>query len=179
MYSDRIVKTRPKDHTLAILVYDEPGVFMRISNLFLKRNFNITTLTVSPSATAGLSRFTITFRGDDNTYEQMVKQLNKLVDVIKTSDMESKSSIVRDLCLIKVKTKDLHAQNQVMNYCQSYHGKVVDITQEEVVVELVGKPDKIDAFLELVRPLGIKEIARTGVTALTRGNKSVEDQKSK
>lgn len=169
MYADKVYPKHIHRHILSILVHDEPGVLTRISSLFFKRNFNINTLTVGPSATKGISRITISFFGDDRVYEQLVKQLNKLIDVLKVSDLLPHDSVIRDLCLIRIKTKDVRDQNQVMNYCHAYRARIVDISPEEVIVEMLGKPEKIDAFLEIVKPMGVKELARTGVTAMARG----------
>ncbi len=168
MYDDRKTVLHPHHHTLSLLVYDEPGVLSRIANMFMKRNFNINTLTVGPSTREGVSRMTITFIGDNRIYEQMVKQLNKLIDVIKVSDLPKNNSIIRELALIKVKAKTTAVQNQVMNYCQAYRARVVNMSQDNIVVEVVGKPEKIDSFIQLVKNIGIAEISRTGITAMSR-----------
>ena len=137
--------------------------------MFMKRNFNIDNLTVGPSTMENVSRMTITFQGDDKMYEQMSKQLNKLIDVIKVSDLPEVSSVIRDLALIKVKAKSINEQNQIMNYCHAYRAKIVNISPDEMIVEIVGRPSKIDAFILLVKKLGIVEISRTGITAMARG----------
>ena len=170
MYDDRRKTLHPHHHTVAMLVYDEPGVLSRIANMFMKRNFNINTLTVGPSTKKGISRMTITFYGDDKIYEQMVKQLNKLIDVVKVSDLPVDNSIIRELALIKIKTKTIDMQNQIMSYCQAYRANVVNMTQDNIVVEVVGKTDKIDSFIQLVSGVGISEVSRTGVTAMSRGH---------
>lgn len=119
MYSDRIAELNPHPHTIALLVNDEPGVFSRVSNLFMKRNFNINTITVGSSVRQGISKITITFFGDDRVYEQLVKQLSKLIDVVKTIDLPEQESVIRDLALLKVRTKKVEDQNQLMNYCKA------------------------------------------------------------
>lgn len=169
MYDPREKKLHPHKHTLAILVHDEPGVLARIANMFMRRNFNIDNLTVGQSGVEGVSRMTITFRGDDKMYEQMTKQLNKLIDVIKVSDLPESSSVIRDLALIKVKAKNVNEQNQIMNYCHAFRARVVNISQDEMIIEIVGRPQKIDALVQLVKRLGIVEISRTGITAMARG----------
>jgi len=174
MFDDAIRKLKGRHHTLAILVYDEPGVLARVSSLFMKRNFNINTLTVGPSSQQGVSRITISFFGDEKIFEQLVKQLYKLIDVIKVSNLPDKISIIRELALIKIHTKNLQAQNQIKMYCHSYKARIVNIAKDDVVVELIGKPDKVDSFLELVKPMGIREISRTGITAMSRSNINFE-----
>ncbi len=178
MYDDAKKTLDPHYHTVALLVHDEPGVLARIANLFLKRNFNISTITVGSSTIPDVSRITISFQGDDKIYEQIVKQLNKLIDVIKVSDLPKETSIFRDLALIKIRTDDVEVQNKVMNYCNAYRARIVNITPEEVIVEMVGKPDKIDAFLQLVKN-NLKEIARTGITAMSRSTINFEAVKKK
>ena len=168
MYDTKTHKLHPHNHTVALLVYDEPGVLSRIANMFMKRNFNINTITVGPSSKENISRITISFKGDDSVYEQMVKQLNKLIDVVKVSDLPPATSVIRELALIKIKVKDIHDQNRVMNYCQTYRANIIHITNNEIITEVVGKPEKIDAFLKLVKGQ-IKEVARTGITAMARG----------
>ncbi|PIN68529.1 acetolactate synthase small subunit [Candidatus Woesearchaeota archaeon CG11_big_fil_rev_8_21_14_0_20_57_5] len=170
MYSDKKEWHPSHRHVISLMVVDEPGVLTRISNMFFKRNFNIDTLTVSPSIINGQSRITLSFFGDDSVYEQLIKQLNKLIDVIKVSDLPKGDTVIRDLCLVRVTAKDAATQNQLINYCRFYRARIVDATHDDLMVEMVGKPEKIDAFLELVGPLGIKEVSRTGVTALARGN---------
>lgn len=178
MYDDAKKILNPHYHTVAMLVHDEPGVLARIANLFMKRNFNINTITVSTSTIPDVSRITISFMGDDKIYEQIVKQLNKLIDVIKVSDLAKESSIFRDLALVKIRTDSLEDQNKMMNYCQAYRAKIVNITPDEVIVEMVGKPEKINAFLQLVQH-NVKEIARTGITAMSRSSANFEEMKKK
>src|SRR3989344_5043438 len=170
MYSDNLRKQKIEHHTIAILVHDEPGVLTRISSLFMKRNFNINTLTVGHSANEGVSRMTISFLGDDRVYEQLVKQLSKLIDVIKIIGLPDKKSIIRELALVKIHTKNANEQKQVMSFCSAYRCKVISMTSKIIVVEIVGKPDKVESFIKLARTVGVKEVSRTGVTAMSRGH---------
>lgn len=179
MYTDKRTTLHPHFHTVAILVYDEPGVLARIANLFMKKNFNIDTITVGSSSKEGISRITICFFGDDNAYEQTVKQLYKLIDVIKVSDLPAFDSVLREVALIKIKSDSVNLQNQIMNYCHSYRARIVNINPNEVIVEVIGKPEKINSFIQLVKTIGIKEIARTGTTGMYRGNNNFEELKKK
>ncbi len=174
MYGDNIQKTKKHRHTIALLVSNEPGMLARIAGLFTRRNFNIDTLTVGVSTTPEVSRMTISFFGDDRAYEQLMKQLNKMVNITKVSDLPEKGSIIRDLVLVKVHTKNIDHHNQVMAYCNAHKAKVLNVSREDILAEVVGSPDKIDAFLELMRPFGIKEIARTGITGMSRGSTNFE-----
>ncbi len=174
MYDDNIQKTRKHRRTVTLLVSNEPGMLSRISGLFMRRNFNIDTLTVAASTTQEVSRMTISFLGDDKSSEQLTKQLHKIVNIIKVNDLPEQQSIIRDLALIKVHTKNLEHQNKVMAYCQAHKANIVNVNREDMVIEVAGSPAKIDSFLELVRPFGIKEIARTGSTGMSRGSTSFE-----
>lgn len=168
MYGNKNVNSESHCHTLGILVNDEPGVLTRISGMFMKRNFNIKTITVGASNLKGISKITVSFYGNDEVYEQLVKQLNKLIDVIKTTDLSGSTSVVRELALIKISVKNVQEQNQIMNYCRIHKARVVNVTQEDMIIEIVGKSDKIDTFYKLASTFGIKDISRTGVTAISR-----------
>lgn len=168
MYSDKKTRVHPHYHIVCILVTNEPGVLTRVSSMFFKRGFNIDTLTVSPTTQPGISRITVSFYGDDDTYEQLTKQLNKLIDVIKVSELLETESVVRDLCLVKIKVKDVSMQNQLLNYCQVYSARVAELSPHEMIIEIVGSHTEVDAFIELARGFGIREISRTGVTAMAK-----------
>ncbi|MAE42451.1 acetolactate synthase small subunit [Candidatus Woesearchaeota archaeon] len=174
MYGNKSQKIHGNYHTVSILVNDEPGVLSRIANMFMKRNFNIDTLTVGPSIKKGISRMTISFFGDDTIYEQLVKQLNKLIDVIKLNDLPINNSIITELALVKISAKNINEQNQVMMYCQAYRTRVINITHSDMIVEIVGRPDNIESFIQLTKNLGLREISRTGTTAMSRGHDSIE-----
>ena len=174
MFGDNIKRLDPHKHNVALLVNDEPGVFARISNLFMKRNFNIDTITVGASNMKGMSRITLSFIGDDIQYEQLVKQLNKLIDVVKTTDLPESRAVIRELALIKVNTKSEKEQTQIMNFSNAFRANVVNVGPKEMIVQITGKTTKVDSFIELVKPMGIVEVARTGVTAMARSNNNFE-----
>ncbi len=152
-----------------MLVEDQPGVLTRIAGLFARRGYNISTITVGKTAKKGVSKMVITVKGDTETLEQVEKQVNKLVDTIKVSEMRETSSVIRELCLLKISITDKKAKEEVLRYTKIYKTKIVDITQKAVTAELIGAPAKIDAFIDLMKQFGIKEISRTGVTAISRG----------
>ncbi|MCD6444076.1 acetolactate synthase small subunit [Candidatus Bathyarchaeota archaeon] len=162
------------EHILAALVEHRPGVLYRVSNMFRRRNFNIESITVGVSEIKDLARMTITVKGNELTVEQVIKQLQKLVDVIKVSRLDPDRSVVRELALIKVHTSDSKAKGDVVNYANIFRGRIVDVSRDSMIVEITGSPDKIDAFVELMRSYGIKELARTGVVAMSRGLKSLK-----
>lgn len=156
-------------HTIAVLVNDQPGVLQRVSGLFSRRGFNIESITVGPSEEAGLSRMVIVTPGDEHTLEQIEKQLYKLIDVIKVIDLSSKPMVARELALIKVKAEPPQ-RPEIMGVVDTFRASVVDIGTSSLMVQVVGDTDKIDAMIELLKPYGIRELSRTGVTAMVRGN---------
>ena len=174
MYDDNITHYRKHQHTITLIVSNEPGMLARVAGLFMRRNFNIEALTVAQSTKPEISRMTISFKGDDKVYEQLAKQLNKVVTIVKVSDLPPDISIIRELALIKIHTKGPEEQKQLMAYCQAHEAKVAHVNRDDMTVEIVGSPHKIDSFLELVKPMGIKELARTGATGLFRGNTGFE-----
>ncbi|AZN42948.1 acetolactate synthase small subunit [Paenibacillus albus] len=158
-----------KRHTIAVLVNDQPGVLQRVSGLFGRRGFNIESITVGTSEEAGLSRMVIVTTGDDNTLEQVTKQLYKLIDVIKVVDLSANPMVGRELALIKV-TADPTARPEILGVVETFRAAVVDIGTTSLMVQVVGDTEKIDAMIELLKPYGIRELSRTGVTAMIRGN---------
>ncbi|UQZ35337.1 acetolactate synthase small subunit [Paenibacillus sp. PK3_47] len=156
-------------HTLAVLVNDQPGVLQRVSGLFGRRGFNIESITVGQSEEVGLSRMVIVTLGDQHTLEQIEKQLYKLIDVIKVVDLGSKPMVARELALIKVKAEPSE-RPEIMGVVETFRASVVDIGTNSLLVQVVGDTQKIDAMIELLKPYGIKELSRTGVTAMIRGN---------
>jgi len=156
-------------HTIAVLVNDQPGVLQRVSGLFGRRGYNIESITVGQSEEAGLSRMVIVTNGDENTLEQIEKQLYKLLDVIKVVDLSSKPMVARELALIKVKSEPAE-RPEIMGVVETFRASVVDIGSTSLMVQVVGDTTKIDAMIELLKPYGIKELSRTGVTAMIRGN---------
>lgn len=158
-----------KKHTIAVIVNDQPGVLQRVSGLFGRRGFNIESITVGSSEEAGLSRMVIVTSGDDHTLEQVTKQLYKLIDVIKVIDLSSNPMVARELALIKV-TAEPAARPEILGVVETFRAAVVDIGTHSLMVQVVGDTEKIDAMVELLKPYGIRELSRTGVTALNRGN---------
>lgn len=160
------------EYILVAIVENKPGVLYRISNMFRRRNFNIESIVVGASEIKDLARMTITVKGDESTIEQIVKQLKKLIDVIKVSKLDINKSIIRELALIKVHTSDSKAKSDVINYANIFRGRIVDVSEDSMTIEITGSSDKIDAFIELMRVYGIKELARTGAVAMSRNFKS-------
>ncbi|WP_211746832.1 acetolactate synthase small subunit [Paenibacillus sp. Marseille-Q4541] len=156
-------------HTIAVLVNDQPGVLQRVSGLFGRRGFNIESITVGQSEEVGLSRMVIVTLGDEKLLEQIEKQLYKLIDVIKVVNLSSNPMVGRELALIKVKA-DPSERPEVMGLVETFRASVVDIGNTSLMVQVVGDTEKIDAMIELLKPYGIRELSRTGVTAMIRGN---------
>ncbi|MCR8657897.1 acetolactate synthase small subunit [Paenibacillus endoradicis] len=160
-----------KKHTVAVIVNDQPGVLQRVSGLFGRRGFNIESITVGASEEVGLSRMVIVSSGDDHTLEQIIKQLYKLIDVIKVIDLSANAMVSRELALIKVNAEP-STRPEVLGVVDTFRASVVDIATNTLMVQVVGDTEKIDAMIELLKPYGIREVSRTGVTALNRGNVS-------
>ena len=158
-------------HILVVLVEDRPGVMQRISGLFRKRNFNIDSITVGHSEKPGISRITLMVAGDESVLEQVTKQLNKLIEVIKITKLEDENSVTRELALIKIKVKNEAARADIVQYTNIFRGRIVDVRKESMIVEITGDRAKLDAFIESVESFGVVELAKTGVTAMTRGAK--------
>jgi len=157
-------------HTITVLVENEFGVLSRVSGLFSGRGFNIDSLSVAPTNEDGISRITIVTRGDEQILEQINKQLNKLIDVIKVIDFTDESVIEREIALIKVTAED-ESRAEVLRIVDIFRAKIIDVTPRSYTIEATGSPSKIDAILELLRPLGLKELVRTGPAAIGRGAK--------
>ena len=156
--------------TISILVENDPGVVSRVAALFSARGFNIDSFIGAPINEEGLSRLTIVTHGDENILEQITKQLNKLIDVVKVIDFSDGSSVEREMALIKVIAED-ERRAEVLRIVDIFRAKIVDVTQRSYTIEVTGVQTKIDAILELLRPLGVKEMVRTGVVAIGRGSK--------
>ena len=165
---------REKNHIISTIVEHKPGVLYTVANLFRCRGFNIESISVGPTEQSDLARMTITVEGDERTVEQVVKQLNKLIDVIKVSRLDPASIVTRELALIKVRALNTKSRSDAINYADIFRARVVDVSSESLTMEITGTSDKIDAFLDLMKPFGVKEVARTGITALSRGVKSIK-----
>src|SRR6476659_6308624 len=165
-----IVEPRSKQlHIISSLVENKPGVLFRITNLFRARNFNIESITVGSTEQADLSRMTITTRSDERTLDKLVKQLRKLIDIVDVKVLETYKTVYRELALIKMKAEDPTTRMEITNFASIFRANILDIGKEAIIVELIGTPDKIDAFKNLVNHFGIIQLARTGVSALPRG----------
>ena len=154
-------------HTISVLVENEFGVLARVAGLFSARGFNIDSLAVGETDDPQVSRMTIVSHGDDRVLEQIMKQLNKLIDVIKVVDLKKEEMIERELVLAKVKA-DASTRSDVMQIINSFRSKILDVTPEWMMIEITGGEGKIDAMLELLRPYGLLEVVRTGTVALSR-----------
>lgn len=158
---------KDKQHILTVMVDNEPGVLSRISGLFSGRGFNIESLCVAPTMDANVSRITVTTKANPAIIEQIEKQINKLINVIKVRDLSIESAVKREMALIRVKANS-QTRAEVLRIVDIFRCKVVDVGSEQYTVEVTGDRGKIDALLRLLKPLGIKEIARTGTVALYR-----------
>ena len=156
-------------HTLSVLVEDESGALSRISGLFARRGFNIHSLAVGPTETKGISRLTMVVEGDEGTLQQMTKQLNKLFNVLGVADLSNVAAVERELMLLKVSSKD-ETRGKILELVQVFRAKVVDVSDIELTLEVVGDPGKLVALEKLLEPYGILEIARTGKIALKRSS---------
>jgi acetolactate synthase I/III small subunit len=155
-------------HILSILVENKPGVLTRIAGLFARRGFNIDTLTVGPTDDEHLSRITLTVDGALHPIDQVTKQLHKLVNVLKIRDLEPRDTVARELALFEV-AADATQRAEVMQICEIFRGKVVDVTKRSIIVEITGGNDKVEAFERMLRPFGLIEMMRTGEIAINRG----------
>ena len=159
-----------KKHTLSLLVDNEPGVLARIAGLFSGRGFNIESLCVAETTDPRVSRVTLVTGGDMNILEQIKKQLNKLIDVIKVLDFTETPFVQRELALIKIRAKSEY-RAEILRMADIFRSRIVDVSAEHYTIEVTGDEGKIAAFLELLKPIGIKEVARTGAIALARDKK--------
>ena len=155
-------------HVISTLVEDKPGVLQKVAGMFNRRGFNIDSITVGNSEVEGLSRMVITVHADEKGLEQVTKQLNKLIDVIKIKDITEKA-VKRELCLVKVNIPDAKARAEIMQYTNIFRAHILDVSEETLMVEITGDKKKVNAFISLLEGYGIKRIARTGLTAMSRG----------
>ena len=162
-------------HTLSVLVEDQPGVLARISALFSRRGFNIDSLAVGPTEVPGISRMTIVVNVDELPLEQVTKQLNKLVNVLKIVELDQDAAVQRELLLVKVRA-DMENRSHVLETVQLFRAKVVDVATDTVTVEATGSRDKLEALLRVLEPFGIKELVQSGMVAVGRGPRSISDR---
>ena len=159
-------------HTLSVLVENKPGVLARVAGLFSRRGFNIDSLAVGETEHAQISRITIVVNVEDSPLEQVTKQLNKLVNVLKIVELDPSSSVQRELVLVKVRA-DLQTRSHVLETVQLFRAKVVDVAPDTVTVEATGTGDKLAALLRVLEPFGIKEMVQSGMVAVGRGSRSI------
>ncbi len=157
-------------HVLAVIVENKPGALTRVSGLFSRRGFNIENIAVGETITPGISRMTITVEGDEKLIEQVIKQLHKLINVIKVNNLSSEPSVMRELMLIKVKA-EVGNRSDIQQIVETFRGKVVDVSPDSMVIEVTGDEGKMEAIKMLLEHFGILEIVRTGKVALLRGPK--------
>lgn len=161
-------------HTLSVLVENKPGVLARVSGLFSRRGFNIDSLAVAETEDAAFSRMTIVVDIETRFLEKVTKQLHKLINVVKISDLSPDEATERELALLKVNAS-ASVRAEIIEIANIFRAKIIDVTRESLTIEVTGTPDKIDAIEDLLRPYGIKELARTGKIALARGVKATEE----
>lgn len=162
-------------HTLSVLVENKPGVLARIAGLFSRRNFNIDSLAVGPTEHEEISRMTIVVNCDEHPLEQVTKQLNKLVNVLKIVELEPGQAVQRELILIKVRA-DAENRTRVLETVELFRARVVDVALDAVTVEATGSTDKLQALVRVLEPFGIKELVQSGMVAVGRGGRSITDR---
>ena len=162
-------------HTLSVLVENKPGVLARIAGLFSRRGFNIDSLAVGPTEHAEISRMTIVVNVEDSPLEQVTKQLNKLVEVIKIVELDGSASVNRELLLVKVRA-DAGTRGEVLETVQLFRAKVVDVATDAVTIEVTGNAEKLDAFMKVLEPFGVRELVQSGMVAIGRGGRSITDR---
>ncbi|HTQ16477.1 acetolactate synthase small subunit [Mycobacterium sp.] len=162
----------PKTHTLSVLVEDKPGVLARVAALFSRRGFNIESLAVGATEQKDMSRMTIVVSAEETPLEQITKQLNKLINVIKIIEQDDESSVSRELALIKVRA-DAGTRSQVVEAANLFRANIIDVSPESLTVEATGNRGKIEALLRLLEPFGIREIAQSGMVSLSRGPRGI------
>lgn len=157
------------EHVISTLVENKPGVLQKVTGLVSRRGYNIESITVGECETPNLARMVFVVKGDEKVLEQVTKQLNKLVEVVKIKDLDPNNSVKRELALIKVKAEDDKIRSEIIQYANIFRGKIIDVSDSTLTIEITGGPEKIDALISLLESFGIKKIARTGPTAVERG----------
>ena len=162
-------------HTLSVLVENKPGVLTRIAGLFSRRGFNIDSLAVGPTEHPEVSRMTVVVDVEDLPLEQVTKQLNKLVEVLKVVELDQNASVQREILLVKVRA-DMQTRSHILETAQLFRAKVVDVATDAVTIEATGSSDKLDALLRILEPFGIRELVQSGRVAIGRGARSITDR---
>ena len=167
-----------KRHTLSVLVQDQPGVLARVASLFSRRGFNIESLAVGPTESPEVSRMTIVVNVEGSPLEQVTKQLNKLINVLKIVELEADASVQREILLVKVKA-DPESRSHILETVQLFRAKVVDVAQDAVTIEATCAHDKLQALLKVLEPYGIRELVQSGMVAMGRGSRSISDRNAR
>jgi acetolactate synthase-1/3 small subunit len=162
-------------HTLSVLVENKPGVLTRVAALFSRRGFNIDSLAVGPTEIEEISRMTVVVEVETGALEQVTKQLNKLVEVLKVVELDTSGAVHSEICLVKVRA-DATTRSQVVDTVNLFKAKVVDVAPDAMTIEVTGTSDKLSAFLAVLEPFGIKELVQSGVVAMGRGSRSITDR---
>lgn len=162
-------------HTLSVLVEDKPGVLARVASLFSRRGFNIESLAVGPTESAEISRMTIVVNVEDQPLEQVTKQLNKLINVLKIVELDPQQTVAREIMLVKVRA-DMESRSQVLEIIQLFRAKAVDVAPEAITIEVTGNHDKLEDILKMLEPFGIKELVKSGTIAVGRGSRAISDR---
>ena len=162
-------------HTLSVLVENRPGVLTRVAGLFARRSFNIHSLAVGPTEHEGISRMTVVVDVEELPLEQVTKQLNKLINVIKIVELEPTHSVQREMLLVKVRA-DLQTRTHVLETAELFRARVIDVAPDAVTIEATGSPDKLEALLKVLEPFGIRELAQSGLVGIGRGSRSITDR---
>jgi acetolactate synthase-1/3 small subunit len=162
-------------HTLSVLVENRPGVLTRVAGLFARRSFNIHSLAVGPTEHEGISRMTVVVDVDELPLEQVTKQLNKLINVIKIVELEPAASVQREMLLVKVRA-DVQTRSHVLETVELFRARVIDVAPDAVTIEATGSPDKLEALLKVLEPFGIRELAQSGLVGIGRGSRSITDR---
>ena len=162
-------------HTLSVLVENKPGLLVRVAGLFSRRGFNIDSLAVGPTEHVEISRMTIVVNCEDHPLEQVTKQLNRLINVLKIVELEPAAAVERELMLVKVRA-DLETRSRVLETVGLFRAKVVDVATDAVTIEATGNKEKLDALIRVLQPFGIKELVQSGMVAMGRGGRSITDR---
>ena len=160
-------------HTIAVIVENKSGALTRVAGLFSRRSFNIDSLSVGATENPDYSRMTITVQGDRDVLEQVIKQLSKLINVIRVSELEPGESIERELAIIKV-SADKESRSEIMQIVNIFRAKIIDVSHRSMIIEVTGDEEKVDAIVQLLRQFGIKEMARTGKVSMVRGARVIK-----
>jgi acetolactate synthase-1/3 small subunit len=162
-------------HVLSLLVENKPGLLTRVAGLFARRGFNIESLAVGVTEIPGLSRITVVVDVEELPLEQVTKQLNKLINVIKIVELEPSASVQREMLLVKVRA-DVQTRTHVLETVELFRARVIDVAPDAVTIEATGSPDKLEALLKVLEPFGIRELAQSGLVGIGRGSRSITDR---